>query len=302
MIPNSLLKNFQETGLTDRHGLKVCSMSLSYGAPWHGPSVRAGVFQQAPKATTRIALLVLCTAVAATAAGLSPPRLGCFRDDTGRVRPVLGVTGNFVLGEVEQADALSAACWGAVSLIKKESALEWRRGALTRTWPAPAGPAVFGFTENGSAALACFQESWACIEVDQRGSLSPLLNGRSLGDGVLAIANPRPGQLAIVVQRESRLVLLALENGRVTAQTELAGISTPVLLLPDGTLLYPAGQDLVRRATDGSERRLALPSPVAALEFMGAHWVRIELKDGGHMAVAVVADHESLYRLPGVPR
>lgn len=243
---------------------------------------------------SRPELILLLAVAAAAQPPLAAPRIGCLRDEANRLRAVIGIAGNFLVGEPEQSGVLAAACSESAALVKTEDSLEWRdaAGGVAR-WPAPGGPALLAFSPRGSA-LAYFPQTSEWLRIARPGSPRPVPGPPSHTGEVLAIAGPeRP---RAIVLRDGRLWLVWL-----TEEIELPGLTPPVLLCPDGSLLSADAGGLVIRKPDGVERRVALPAPAAALEAMGTRWVRVKLAGGGHLALALLADREELYRLPEAP-
>jgi hypothetical protein len=249
----------------------------------------------------KMILLLLIPALAA--AGQSPmgyPRAGCFRDGAGLLRAVLGIAGNFLIGDAEASGVVAAACRGKLTLAKTEDAVELRDGDSGRAWkwPAPAGAALFAFPANGSAPVVFFPATSEWLRAAEGASVRalPAIQGEPL-----AMSSEDGARAELVVRREAGLFLLriSLAWGTVEEETALAG-SGPVLPLGGGTLLAAEGTELVVRGPYEEERRIALPAPAAAIEHMGEGWVRIVLENGGHMALRMANGGEEVYVLPEV--
>ena len=236
----------------------------------------------------RLLVIALLSTGLATAQ-LGVPRIGCFADDLRRLRTVSGIAGNFLVGDPETGEIMSAACSDALTLIKRENLLEVRGRNESVEWPAPPGPALFGFSRNGSAALAYFPETKEWFRVDRFAMTQlPPPEGE-----VLAVGNPDAP--SAVVRRDEALWITGADSRPVPADA-----AEPLLLLPDGSLLYARGGDLVLGAVDGSERSFTLPAAAQALEWLGRDWVRIGLRGrSGRLALAL-GDRNELYRLPEV--
>ena len=220
---------------------------------------------------------------------LGVPRIGCFVDGQGRLRPVSGVAATFLVGAPEVEGAISAACSGSLALIKKDGLLEVRKGDSVVEWPAPGGPALFGFSPNGSAALVYYPETKELFRV---GKYAPAPLPAPEGE-VLAVGSPEGP--AAVVRRDGELWIVGAD-----ARPAPPDAVEPLLLLPDGGLLYARGKELVLAGTDGSERSFELPAAAAGLEWLGRGWVRVRLADAsGHLALALENRNE-WYRLPEV--
>ncbi len=286
------------------------------------------------------AAVLLLSAVFSAGAGLNPPRLGCFLDGAGRLQPVMGVAGNFLVAPAEQAPGQShffaAACAGAVTLLKMDNSIQWRQGSAVRTWPAPEGPATLGFSQSVANAFACFAASGACVELDSSGNLTSLPGWNDADSQVLGIASPSPGQLFLLVQQATTLKLVSLTSGRITAEVALGDVALPAALLSDGTLVYTDGRSLLfdcaqcrlglavvnggcaaqslindhlagsaasarlLKTSTAAREELVLPASVRALAPLGPGWVELTLTNGMHMALQPGSAHQVVYQLPEV--
>ncbi len=234
-----------------------------------------------------IAILLMFAGAAAGQLGV--PRIGCFVDDQRRLRPLSGVAANFLVGAPEAEEAISAACSGSLVLIKKDGLLEVRNGEGVVEWPAPGGPALFGFSPNGSAALVYYPETKEWFRV---GRHAPAPLPAPEGE-VVAIGSPEGP--AAVVRRDGGLWIVGADERPAPPDA-----AEPLLLLPDGGLLYARGKELVLAEADGAERSFALPAAAEGLEWLGRGWVRVSLGEAsGHLALALENRNE-LYRLPEV--
>jgi len=238
----------------------------------------------------RMRTIAILLFLAGAAAGqLGVPRIGCFVDDQRRLRPLSGVAANFLVGAPEAEEAISAACSCGLVLIKKDGSLEVRDRGGSVEWPAPAGPALFGFSPNGSAALVYYPETKELFRV---GRNAPALLPPPEGE-VVAVGSPE-GPTA-VVRLNGELWIIGAD-----VRPAPPDAAEPLLLLPDGGLLYARGKELVLAGTDGSERSFKLPAAAAGMDWLGHGWVRVRLLEAsGHLALALENRNE-LYRLPEV--
>jgi hypothetical protein len=100
-----------------------------------------------------------------------------------------------------------------------------------------------------------------------------------------------------------RFVKVSLLSRQVEEESELAGVTAPILLGQDGTLLLAVADGLVVRMPGGGERRLALPGPAWGLAQIGEGWIEVRLADGkGRLALRLLGDGEELHQLPEAPR
>jgi hypothetical protein len=234
---------------------------------------------------------------------LSPPRLGCFPDEAGHLRLVWGLPGSFLLSEPLRPGILSAACGENYVWLKTADALEWldSGGRLLGRWSVPGGPAMFGLAGDGSRALVYLPATSQWL-LAAGGDLRPLpLDLGAASEDVLGFALTGSGHLAAVVRRAEKLWLLraGLEDGGIIQQTELAEASAPLLVLTDGAVVWGAGGGLTILPLDGAQRRVPLPASPTQLQFMAPAWIRVTLPPGeGSLALRVLKDRETLYRLP----
>ncbi len=217
-----------------------------------------------------IAILFL-TAVAA-AAQVTLPRIGCIVDSGGRLRPVLGIAGNFLIGEAEAEKVISAACSDGLTIIKREESLEIRTRHARTERPAPAGTALFGLSEDGRQVVVFFSEAGEWLNVSA-GSVRAVRDAPVVEGEVIAVGFPEQ-----LVRKEGES-------------------ATPVLPLPGGGRLTVRAAELLVTTATGEERTIALPGPAAALEWLGRGWVHIRLAEGaGRLALSL--ERKQVYRLP----
>jgi hypothetical protein len=233
--------------------------------------------------TLPTAIMFLTAGVAAAQGLRGPAPVGCFADEEGRLRPLRGLAGNFVVGEPTAEGVEMAACTETTTVFRTAEALVIRRDGEEETQALR--DAVFGLTQDGGVV------TWA---------------GAAPGSGeVLALASPAPGRAVAVVRRDARLLLVRfpLDTGVTGSEQELNGVDAPVLLLPDARLVRVMDGKLTIRDLSGGETARELPGPVAALEFISRDWIRIRLADGGgSLLLRPGSDDEPLYRMPEVGR
>jgi len=257
--------------------------------------------------TRTLAITLLWSAISGAQPGLAPPRLGCLLAETGSLRSVVGLPGNFILGEVVESDVRSAACSQRFALIKLDDALELRdeETRLIGRWSAPGGPALFALSAEGPPALIYFPHTSQWFGVAETGFRNLELDWPETDVEVLAIAQPEKDHLTAVVRKENclRLLKMSLASRQVEEDRELAGASAPVLLRQDGAVLFATPGGLVIQTPEGADRRMPLPGPPMELVQMGGGWVHVKLAEGkGHLGLRLLEDGEELYQLPEAPR
>jgi hypothetical protein len=233
---------------------------------------------------------------------LAPPQVGFIQDSRGEVRPVNGLAGNFLVGGAAASGVFSASYSGSFGLLKLASALMVidQQGRTIASVDAPAGPALFAFSADGSPALAYFEQSRA-LRVWDGHAFQP---GPNINQDVLSIASLSSTLGALIVQRGDDLWELSFElsTGGIASQTALPGIASPMLLLAGGGFVYRDAQGVVVRHVDGSDKHIAAHLP-AKLAFgqMGTGWIQVtDLATGRLFAMNVQPGHEGYYILPEV--
>ncbi len=251
----------------------------------------------------------LLTLLGMTAAGwaqstLGPPRLG-FIQDHDEVRPVNGIAGNFLPGKESANGIVSAAFSGLFGFLKWDGVLGVidKQGRQIAKVSAPAGPALFAFSEDGSPVFAYLEHN-ASLQVWDGHRFQPAeLNAAALrATSVVAVAAADSKLATFIVQREDGLWALSirLATGAMVSQIALPGVAAPVLLLATGDMVYRDTHGVVVRHQDGSEKPIAVHLPKSvAFSQMGDNWVQItDLATGRLSAVSVQPGHERYYLLP----
>jgi hypothetical protein len=248
---------------------------------------------------------MMMAAAAWSQTALAPPRVGFIQDGHGKVRPVNGVAGNFLVGGAASAKILSAAFSGSFGLLKSDSALlvTDALGRAIAGMDAPSGSALFAFSTNGSPALAYFQHTntfrvWDGNAFQTAGPPAAMLATLT----VLTVAAFSPGQAAVIVERPDGMCVLnvQLATGSVVSQMSLPGVTAPALLVASGDLVYRDARGVVLRRPNGSEDHVAAQLPRSiAFSQMGQGWIEItDLLTGSLFAVNIQPGSERYFILP----
>lgn len=250
-----------------------------------------------------MATFLLAGTFAAAQSGLTPPQIGFLRDSNRNVRPLLGISGNFWLGNPIAVDVIGAASSGTASMLKTSTRLRVldALGHPVGRVSTALGPALFAFTPTGAPALAWLQESnellrWNGLQFERVPLSATNLNGI-----VVSLAAPDSSRAAFVVQHDQQLwrVDLSLLDGAVLFAANLPGASAPALLLDDGTLLYAEPTALLVRNPQGVDRTIAFSGAAVQFTPMGRDWILIEsIRPPNHLALRLCTG--SLFELPEV--
>ena len=247
-------------------------------------------------------LLFLWTLLLAAQTEIGPPLIGFVPDQSKAIRPVLGVAGNFLLGEPVPLEAVSLASSGQFTLVKTPNQVIARdnRSGVTTEYPALPGSARFAFSSDGQPALVYLAStrelrSWPLDNPDAQ----PLVLPEVL-DEILALAPLGEDQVELVVRRQDVTwrVRISRTDGAVFDEAALAGVSGPVLLTGTGWLVSTSGEELRLHSSREDDICIPLPAAVESLDQMGEDWVRLVLRDSRQLAVRIRDGSASLYRLP----
>jgi hypothetical protein len=227
-----------------------------------------------------MATLLLAGTLAAAQSGLTPPQIGFLRDSAGNVRPLLGISGNFWLGDAVAAHVVSAASSGKASMLKTGDSLRVLNALghpLGRAWVAP-GSALFAFAPSGTPALVWLPDSGHLLRWNGLRFEPTRANPVELNGAVVSVAAPDSSRAAFLVQRDGQLwrIDLSLFDGAILFAAALPGATAPALLLDDGSLLYTGKSSLILRDPQGTERAIAFHGTAVRFTPMGRDWILIE--------------------------
>ncbi len=244
-------------------------------------------------------VLAMCTAMMAQS-GLNVPQAGWMLDDKGALRPVMGFAGNFWLGGPAAPEATAAAFearGGFVQQGKGVTVLDAAGKPGLRLTGTSSAAAVFGFTRWGVPALVYMPDRGELLRV--AGSGTQRVPGNL--EGLVAVAEIDGNDALAVVNEKDGLWLLrvTLRNGAVVSREALPGVSAPVLLEGDGTLVFERDGAMVLRAAGGAERETAVSFQAGAMTPMGDGWIAVFEKDGRRrFGLRTTPGHESVDPLP----
>jgi len=251
-----------------------------------------------------IASLFFATCISAQPT-LAPPQMGFVQDSGRSVRPAYGVAGNFVLGPPIAERVVTHAFSGSLELVKTGSSLAAfnSQGKLLASVNASAGPALFGFSPDGTMALAYLPSSNTLVEWSGTAFVPLSLDLDQLAaDSVLAIAFPSQSEASFIVERNGDIWEsgLPLGNAGAASESALPGVHAPLFVLPSGALLYTDSTGIVIQRPDASEVHIVASLPASlSLQQMGADWVELmDLKSFARFAIRATAGREAFYRLP----
>jgi hypothetical protein len=248
-----------------------------------------------------IVTLSLSTITLWAQTGLAPPRLGFIAATDHSLRPVLGLSGNLLLGSPTAEDVVSAAWSGYFGLVKSSSSLmAFDVNHMLASVDDVAGPALFAFNLSGVPAFALLPQTGTLYTWTGKAFHSLAFPADWLGGQTLAIASPQPGQISLIVQRNDGLWLEEMSTGGGgLVQSALPGIQAPVLLQDDGALLYMDRTALVIRDRKGNERRIETGVWIGEMNWMGSGWLQlVESNHGRQYAVRTTAGSENISQIP----
>lgn len=249
---------------------------------------------------------LLTATLAFAQSGLGTPRAGVLRDPSGHLHALWGIRGSFFLGPQWLEGALSMSSSGAYTVVKnEEGVLVFDNGMeLVASQTASGSEALFAFSPGGAPFVAYVPDTsdiyrWLGNSFER----VTWPDGRIRGTP-LAIAAADTGAVAVVVKRGDSLWMAkhALNNGRVLHESMLPGVTDPVYLHHDGTLVYkrPETDELAVLWKGRIEQRLPFAGAVLGFERIGREWVRLIDNEGSSgLALRLECGQVALYRLPG---
>ena len=180
---------------------------------------------------------------------------------------MIGIAGNFVLGDSIREGVTSFAFSGLTGLVKTDRSVQVldRQGQTTYALDTAPGPARFAFSADGAPAFAYLAATGEILvwSTDHFDTAPWQMQGTVLG-----IANPSAGVLTAIVERA---------DGRWKLDFDAS----------TGNLISQTGQ------TAGSE------SPEAVVEQMDKNWIHVmEPAAHKHYAIRLEPGHPRRYQLP----
>lgn len=234
---------------------------------------------------------------------LAPPQIGFAQDSSGAVRHVLGVVGNFSLGDSIGGEVVSSAFSGSVGLAKTDSAIFIfdQNGLVTYHSEAPAGPALIALADNGESALIYMVGDGSLVHWSGQALARVPLDPNALGGEVLSIALPSPAYASLLVSRGAAIwfVRVSLASGSIETERAIPGLASPALLLNDGSIVFSdSGRVTLQRADSTQVHFDVRLSNSGSLRQMGAGWIQTRNSGGHQFAIRTQKGREQLYQLP----
>ena len=235
--------------------------------------------------------------------GLAPPQIGIAADASGALRPLFGITGNFVWGDAITGSVNSAAFSGRFGLVKTDAALVVldQKGRKLSSVDSGPGEALFAFSADGFPALAytagaLFQWTDGAF---QQVSFDPL----NIEGAIASVFSAGSDHAGLLVQNDQGLwdVRLNLASGVIDQQTAITDLIGPAMRLPSGDIVSnePTGVVILRQ--DGTEVHLAAQLPASfSLSQIGEAWVQLtDDENTVQFAIRVSPGGEAIFQLPG---
>ncbi len=245
----------------------------------------------------RILSLLLSVSIACAQASLAPPRRGVLVDESGFLRPLLGVSGSLTAGAALRGGAVSAASSGRYTLVKTHTGVEvLLDDAPLWSGEAPPGPAVFGFAPGGAPGLACFASSGEVAVWDG----SAFRGAWRVPDGRIRAAAALSRELALLATEEGgeiRLETRSLHDGALLGVEALPGARAPVLLGGGGWKMIWDGEGLLVQPPGSAPERVALPCRPEPLEQAGDGLAAASC-GGSRFGVALTPGGVRVFELP----
>lgn len=225
-------------------------------------------------------------------AQIGAPQVGLITDANRSVRPVLGLAGNFLLGESLGEDCLSSASSGSFTLVKTSSSVLVfnRLGETMAALDVEDGPALFAFAADGSPALIFLPGSSALLTFQDGRLERSEVDPDQLGGTVISVA---AGGRFLVERADG------IWQTDLAGQKFLAGVHAPAILTAREEVFWIDGQTLALRDLAGIERRLDLGFAGGSIQLLGSGWLQVNEQDSARQfAVRTTPEREQVYQLP----
>jgi hypothetical protein len=249
--------------------------------------------------SNRLFAFLLSFAFAMAQPAISPPGVGAVIDSSGSLHAVIGLSGNFVFLDTGISNVRSASFSGSSGLLKTDTEILIVDAAnqVTTRYPAPGGdPAVFAFDANGQPSFAYY--SGTLLRFDGTEPISVTWTG-----AVVSLSTNGPDSATVILRRNDGLwsVQFWPATGDVQSESPILGISGPVLLRPNGDLLFTRDSNIVLRDANGVERTVAAAFQIDAFEQLGKDWIAVrEAGPERIFALRITPDALDMYQLPEV--
>lgn len=249
--------------------------------------------------SNRLFAFFLSCAFAMAQPAISPPGVGAVLDSSGSLHAVIGLAGNFVFLDTGMSNVRSAAFSGSAGLLKTDTEILVVNAAneVATRYSAPGGdPALFAFDAHGQPAFAYYAGTLLRFDGSQPISVT------WIGD-VVSLATDGPDAAIAILRRNDRLwsVQFWPATGDVRSESQIAGVSGPVLLRPNGDLLFTRDSNIVLRDTNGVERTVAAGFEIDSFEQLGKDWIAIRETGARRVfALRITPAALDVYQLPEV--
>lgn len=218
-------------------------------------------------------------------AAMALPPLGFLHGPGGRLYPVYGMRGNFVLGEAVPETIQSAAVFTGVTLWKLPDSI---RISEARSLAAPEGRAVFAWSEASGTLVAWIRESRRMMRWEgDAGSDFALPEGV---DDVTGMMFSAPGVLRMVWKMDGQfeVVEYSLDSGRIVWREDVRG--QKATLDSNGNVWSSGGADVSCGA-----RHWTLAGSLEEFSPLAAGWMALRTESG---AEAARCTEPELFQLP----
>lgn len=219
---------------------------------------------------------------------IGPPLMGYRLNLKGELRPVWGVPGNVVLGPVLAVELEQAHFGGeeGFAVSRDQVMVFGRDGEAKWRWLRAGAVPMAGFDWKGRVSLLYWPEQGSLWQRTAHGWAE--LGWAPRPDDVVAgLAEPKPGQIVVLLARQGVLGLLWLVGGMVALEEPLPSMALPAVLMGDGTVLMTSGDELVARQLGGEVAVIArVDEPPIGLRLIGRDVVEAVFPSG-RLAMAV---------------
>ena len=245
-------------------------------------------------------------AAAVVWAGSLAPRIGAVREPDGSVRPLFGLSSNFVVGEpLPLGPVLAAAFSDKAGLMLRNGRIDLVSpdGSLVASYATGEAKPIFDVADGPETAIAWLPSAGRFVRWNGRKFIDSAFDATRLAGSIRAIDLLDSGHVELLVSNGETLerVCVAIAEG-VPVRSEILPETGEPAFQTDSFVLFHDASGLELRWPDGAMRTLPIPQTDLVFEKSGKDWLHISSPSAGRQwMLHLDARNPILSELPGAP-